>query len=114
MIAGKLDLEIKKGCTFYKVLTWEDSAGTPIDITGWTPQCDARKSLSGDVEFDLGVTVTDGAAGEFTMEISDEDTAELTAGSYRYDLIFDKPDGTRSEPVIEGRVVVKQVNSQKA
>jgi hypothetical protein len=114
MIAGLLDLTINKGSTFYRAFTWKDDAGTPINITGWTIQCDVRKSTSGAFVFSLGGSITDGAAGAFQFLLSDETTNTLQNGLYRYDVIFDKDDGTRTDPVISGNVTVSGVYSQKS
>lgn len=113
MIAGQLDLTINKGSTFYRALTWKDDAGTPINMTGWTIQCDVRKSTSGAYVFSLGGSITDAAAGEFQFLLSDETTDTLQTGNYKYDVIFDKGDGTRTDPVISGNVTVAGVYSQK-
>ena len=116
MIAGDLDFTIKKGCTFLRSFNYLDENLVAVPITGWTPQCDCRVTTNGTIGsaviFDLGASVTNGATGEVTFEISDEDTALLDAGTYTYDLIFGKPDGTRTEPIIQGMVTVVQVNSQ--
>lgn len=113
MIAGQLDITINKGSTFYRTFTWTDEAGTPIDITGWTIQADVRKSVSGAYIFSLGASITDGASGAFQFLISDETTDTLQAGSYKYDVVFEKTDGTRTDPVIGGHVIVSGVYSQK-
>lgn len=113
MIAGDLDLTIRKGCTFHKAFTWTDSASVAIDLTGWTINADVRRSANSGVVFDLGANITSAAAGQFAFDITDEVTQTLPEGKYKYDVIFDKDDGTRSEPVMKGTLTVEQVISQK-
>jgi hypothetical protein len=112
MIPASQKITIYKGVDFYFQLTWKDSTETAIPITGWTVQCDVRKSPTGDVEFSLNPEITDGAAGEVTMELTKTETDALTAGRYRYDLVFTTSAGERVGPLISGPVVVTELNSQ--
>jgi hypothetical protein len=112
MIAAELDLTIHKGTTFYRSFIWKDEAGTPINMTGWSVEADVRKTTSSALAFTLGASITDASGGEFEFDISDEDTKALQAGTYYYDVIFDKGDGTRTEPVMSGSVTVTGIYSQ--
>lgn len=75
-------------------LTNPDNNGTPVDITGWTIASQvryARKLIS-----DLDVTITNAAAGEFTIALPKEQTATWPARKLKCDIQFDRP--------VEGRV----------
>jgi hypothetical protein len=102
-----LDLRISKGITFGPVQIYcQDEDLAPVDITGWQVFAQVRRNPNGDVLFDLLPVITDGPAGEITLSADHEDTAELQAGLYRWDLILENPDGERLGPFIVGAVHV--------
>lgn len=75
-------------------LTDPDNNGTPVDITGWTIASQvryARKLIS-----DLDVTITNPAAGEFSISLPKEQTALWPVRKLKCDIQFDRP--------VEGRV----------
>jgi hypothetical protein len=75
-------------------LTNPDNNGSAVDITGWTIASQvryARKLIS-----DLDVTITDAAAGEFTISLPKEQTALWPVRKLKCDIQFDRP--------VEGRV----------
>ena len=41
MTAAKYDIQIEQGATFRRVLRWEQSDGTPVDLTGATAKMQA-------------------------------------------------------------------------
>jgi len=97
--------EFTRGDDFSIPMTLTDPAnnGTPVDITGWTIASQvryARRLIS-----DLDVTITDGAAGQFTIALPKEQTALWPAGptgnprKLKCDIQFDRP--------VEGRVTSK-------
>ena len=112
MIAAEQDFTIHKTSSFYRSFIWKDENGTPIPMTDWTVDADVRKTTSSALAFTLGASIVDEAGGEFQFLISDETTKTLQAGEYYYDVIFNKPDGTRTEPVMSGKITVEGVYSQ--
>lgn len=81
-------------------LTDPDNNGSAVPITGWTIASQvryARKLIS-----DLDVTITNGAAGEFSISLPKEQTVLWPAGPkdkprrLKCDIQFDRP--------VEGRV----------
>jgi len=89
--AGKLNLVIEQGTTFNPVLTYSDSAGTAIDLTGYTARMQIRlKRTSATFLHELttengGITLG-GAAGTIALLISATDTAAFTFTTAIYDL----------------------------
>jgi hypothetical protein len=86
------DLEVKQGATYQLDLYYVTSAGTAIDLSGYT----ARMTLRADFEATTallsltsspaaGLVVT-GASGLVTVTITNTQTAALTAGPFVYDL----------------------------
>lgn len=80
---------------------FKDSAGDPIDITGWTVWFTVRKkkpgaSIVNDDDADISKEITAQASfatGQAIVELSPEET-DLDYGSYFYDVQYKKIDGT--------------------
>ena len=75
-------------------LTDPDNNGVAVDISAWTIASQvryARKLIS-----DLTVTITIGAAGEFTISLPSAQTATWLARKLKCDVQFDRP--------VDGRV----------
>ena len=106
MDAGELDLDIFLHCDFSYTLTWEDDDG-PMDLSGWGVEAMVRHPLGGALIVDLAPEITDAGAGEISISITDEQTAELTPGTYRWDLILITPAGERLPPVLAGKATVR-------
>ena len=92
MSAGFHHFIFEQGATFQKVLTLKDSAGSVVNLTGYTSaqmdlrtdadQSSAQLSLTtGNSRIALGAS-----AGTVTLTISASDTASLTATDGVYDL----------------------------
>jgi hypothetical protein len=103
------DLELKIGTTFGPVLLrCKDGAGEAVDLTGWTAYADVRVKPGAAVVFGLAPAISDAAAGEITLGKTDEQTAALTPGRYKWDLILETPDGKRLGPYVAGACIVSQ------
>lgn len=90
-IAGKYDIICDQGATFSRVLTWKDSTGAAVDLTGYTARMQIRPEASSSTTT-LSLTTENsrialgGSAGTITLTIAATDTAGITAGNYVYDL----------------------------
>lgn len=60
--------------------------GTAVDLTGATVTAQLRTRTESADSTAFTVTVTDAAAGEVTLSLSDTVTAELRPGRYVYDV----------------------------
>ena len=93
-MANRYDLTIQQGATFSIVATWKDSAGTPVNLTGYTAAMTLRDSYTaaGTVLYlssGTGITLG-GTAGTITILAAATATAALTApssGVYDLELI---------------------------
>ncbi len=101
MPAGIYNFEIEQGVSFVKSLTWKDAAGAPINIAGYTIRMMARNDY-GDtnpvitlstVNPPAGITITDGANGQFQIALNAIQTAALNFTSVKYDLEMVAPGG---------------------
>ena len=108
---NQYDLVIQQGATFSLAITWKDSTGAAINLTGYTARMQARStydattsilsltSASGDI-------VLGGAAGTITITASATITAALTApfsGVFDLELVSGSGVVTR---LLEGAVSI--------
>jgi len=108
MSAGTLDLFVEQGATFSYTLTLNDSAGAPVNLTGYTARMQMRRSVqSPDILISLttanGRLVITPLTGVITMTISATDTAALNFQSAVYDLEIESAGGIVTR-LIEGKV----------
>lgn len=100
----KTVLEVVRGTDADFQLTWTDSDGNPVDITGYTMLFTVKPSGS-DAADDSDAVIKkswtsheDPANGITVLRITHDDTANLTASSsvsdYEYDIKAIAPDGT--------------------
>ena len=84
-------MTIEQGATFSRVITWEDSEGTPINLTDYTAEAQVRRTYASDSELvAMTATITDAGAGEITLGLTAEQTEALpensTSSVYVWDL----------------------------
>lgn len=112
-----VDRSIMQGATFLWSFTWktapdEDSAKTPVDLTGCTARMQVRAKI-GASEVLLSLTTENGGialggtAGTIDLLIDDETTAAITWTSGVYDLEIVHPGG-QVRRLMYGSVVVSQ------
>lgn len=93
-LGNTFDITINQGETFQLTLTWKDSAGTAIDLTGYSARMQVRETYSSSSTIvsltqASGITLG-GAAGTIAILISAATTAALTApfsGVYDLELV---------------------------
>jgi tRNA threonylcarbamoyladenosine modification (KEOPS) complex Pcc1 subunit len=95
MSAGLYTLTIEQGATLNLVLTYKDSSGNLVNLTGYTARMSLRATFDAAAAI-LSLTTENsrislgGAAGTITLTISATDTAALTApqsGVYDLELV---------------------------
>lgn len=109
MPAGIYDTVLEQGATFTRQLTWKDSAGGPVNLTGYTAKMQLRPSASSSVVL-LELTETSGitlggAAGTIIIKITDEQTDTLAPGKVKYDLKLTSPAGDDTR-LLEGSLKI--------
>jgi predicted metalloendopeptidase len=90
------NLEIVRGDDKFYNLTFTDSNGDPIDITGWTIFFTAklRKNQTDSEGLQVNVSVhTDAVNGETQIHLPNTDTINLQPGNYYYDIQAKKDNG---------------------
>ena len=90
---GIYDITIYQGATFSQVLTWKDSSGSLLNLTGYTARMMARSSIDGATPFltlttENGGIALGGVAGTITLSMSAAATSALSqSGVYDLELI---------------------------
>jgi len=90
-IAGTYNITADQGATFSRVLTYTDSAGDPIDLSGYSARMQVRSIVSSDTTVlelttDNGRITLGGAAGTVTLSVPASAMDDVAGGSYAYDL----------------------------
>ena len=81
----------KRGDTYSLQCTYTDAAGAAIDLTGYTINSKARDEdgvLLFSVTTGAGITVTDAAAGQFTLQVEATATDDWEPALYAQDIEY--------------------------
>ncbi len=108
-MAGKYSFTVKQGATFGFGITWKDSNGDLVDLTGYTARMQLRYgSVNGDVAIELttenGGLSIDELTSSVVVSISAEQSEAILARQCVYDLEMVKDD--RVVRLIEGKVKI--------
>jgi len=108
---GQADIEINQGSTFDVTLTYKDSAGNPIDLTGYDARMKIKQKKSDATEIvELSVTngriILGGAAGTIRLLIDAALTATLDFPKSFYDL--ELVNGSVVSRILEGRATLSK------
>lgn len=114
MKPASLDIAVYKGAAFDLVMVCKDEDGVVVDLTGYTAYAEIRADEDGAVILNLAPTITDATGGEITIAKTAAQTASLTAGRYRWDLLLKDGSNKTTGPYIVGRALVEPVITQPA
>ncbi len=80
----------------------------PVDLTGFTPTAEVRRTSTSNVTLDLNPSVTDPTNGEITIPgISSDDTQDFDfVGTFNWDLVLKDGGGNRVMVALKGPFVV--------
>lgn len=84
---------VEAGATFLEELTYKDDSGELFDLTGYSARLQLREELDSPAAIDLDLNI-DLVTSRLIIELSADDTANLTAPRYKYGLELYAPDGT--------------------
>ena len=90
--AGKYNIIADQGATFTRQLTWKDTDGDPVDLTGYTARMQLRSQIDASGAAVLELTtennriVLGGTAGSINLSVAATAMAEISAATYVYDL----------------------------
>jgi hypothetical protein len=90
--AGIYNITADQGATFTRQLTWKDSAGSVVNLTGYTARMQLRQSVDASGAAVLELTtennriVLGGTAGTIDLSVAATAMAAIDAKTYVYDL----------------------------
>jgi hypothetical protein len=113
-VAGTYNINCDQGATFSRTITWKDSANTAYNIAGYTARMQVRTAANANSVIvslttensRIAVGNTANTAGQVTLTIDANTTANLTPGLYVYDLELVSGGGVVTR-LIEGNFKVK-------
>lgn len=103
-MATKANLVIDQGATYSTDLTLLDENGDPITLEGYTVNSQIRKWYTSSTVSANFVTNVKEDTGVVTLSLSAEQTANLVAGRYVYDVELSS--GPTISRIVEGIVTV--------
>lgn len=119
-MAGFLTIVVDQGADYSQVMSYREQTdpeqcaneAAPVDIRGWTAKMQIRKTVGSPVIIELtdtngGIEIENDVNGNFTINITDVQSAPLNDGPYMYDLFLTRPD-TIVEKVLYGTVIVNK------
>jgi hypothetical protein len=98
-------LLIEQNATFSTTVNVVDSAGSAVNLYGYSASTQMRKSYYATSNTIITSTITGNANGEITLSMTAANTANLTPGRQVFDLLITSPTSVKTR-VIEGIVVV--------
>lgn len=111
MAAGLYDITIEQGATFTLSLTWKDSTGAPVNITGYTARMQVRENYESEstlvsLTSSGGDIVLGGALGTIAITIAASVTQLLQLDEAVYDL--ELVNGATVTRLIQGKATVSR------
>jgi hypothetical protein len=110
MAAGVYDITIEQGATFTMSLTWKDSTGSPVNITGYTARMQVRTNYEAEDTLVSLVSPTNitlgGALGTIAVTIAATATQSLQLDEAVYDL--ELVNGATVTRLIQGRAIISR------
>jgi hypothetical protein len=107
-MAGNYDFNVQAGATFSFVITWQDSDGNPIDVTGYSAEMSV-KDFVGTLVVSLTVAngriTVGGTNGRIVLNLDASTTEALPVGRHVYDLLLTS--GTSVVRLLEGQVYIE-------
>jgi hypothetical protein len=98
MTPGRYNITVYQGSTWVLEPQWKIGSSY-VDVTGYTAAMDVRYAPSSttsiiELTSSNGRIIVGSTNGKFTLQLDNQETAALPAGSYVYDLEITAPDGT--------------------
>ncbi len=102
-MATKVNLFVDQGATFSTTVDFVDAANAVIDFSTYTGAGQIRKHYTSNTAVELGINLAN--TGVVTLSLTANQTANMTAGRYVYDVeVIDVANVTSR--IIEGIVTV--------
>ena len=107
VIPGKKNFTVQRRADFPLRLTFKDSTGSAINLTGYTVAAQVYDDSRSTKYADFTVTYTNRAGGIVDISLSDTDTANFTPEILKYDVLLTDGSGNK-EYYLEGTLFVSE------
>ncbi len=107
VIPGKKNFTVQRRADFPLRLTFKDSTGSAINLTGYTVAAQVYDDSRSTKYADFTVTYTNRAGGIVDISLSDTDTANFTPEILKYDVLLTDGSGNK-EYYLEGTLFISE------
>lgn len=107
VIPGKKNFTVQRRADFPLRLTFKDSTGSAINLTGYTVAAQVYDDPRSTKYADFTVTYTNRTGGIVDISLSDTDTANFTPDILKYDVLLTDGSGNK-EYYLEGTLFVSE------
>jgi hypothetical protein len=104
-VATISNLYVDQGSFYRTHVTVTASDGLILDLSNYTAAAQMRKSYSSSTAYNFSVSIVNPASGQVRIELTTEQSRNIPAGRYLYDLEVTDANGQKIR-VIEGIVVI--------
>jgi hypothetical protein len=105
-VAAIANLYIDSGSTYSNIITVASSAGSALNLTGYTVASQIRKSYGSSTSYTFTASVYDAATGKVRLQLTSTQTSAIPAGRYLYDIEITNTSTTAKTRILEGIVTV--------
>jgi len=107
VIPGKKNFTVQRRADFPLRLTFKDSTGSAINLTGFTVSAQVYDDSRTTKYADFTVAYTNRAGGIVDISLSDTDTANFTPEILKYDVLLTDGSGNK-EYYLEGTLFISE------
>ena len=107
IIPGKKNFTIDRRADFPIRLTFKDSTGSAINLSGYTVAAQVYNEDRSTKFADWTVAYTDRTNGIVDISLSDTDTATFTPSILFYDVLLTEPSGSKNY-YLEGKLFISE------
>ena len=104
---GTYDMTIQRRSDHNVNFEAKDSDSAAINLTGYSLASQVWDSDRSSKAADATMTITNASGGLFSWKLTDTQTATLTAGEYKYDILFTDGSGNK-EFWVEGTIYMDE------
>ena len=101
------DFTVDRRADFGLRLTFKDSTGTGINLTGYTVAAQVWEETRTTKYADFGVTYTNRSTGTIDIALTDVQTATFSPSELKYDVLLTNPSGLK-EYYLEGTLYISE------
>lgn len=104
-MATVTNLYVDQGSFFRTYITVAGASTQPLDLTGYTVASQMRKSYQSSTAYNFSVAISNPSQGRVRIELDSEQSRNIPAGKYLYDVEITNPSGQKTR-VVEGIVLI--------